>query len=327
MPYVEALVARGVPRGGAVLLIVGAIVAALVTTVSLMVPPLVEEIASVRANLPHSARELEELAATFGLRIELQERAANIDWDGLLSGRAAVDAGQQLLTTTFSIITIIVLAAYLLSDRPRLARFIGQFIPEERKPDANQLFFSISRVVGGYLRGQLITSMAIGVFMFVLLRILGVANPLAFAVLAAFADVVPLIGAFIATVPPVAAALQESATKAVIVLVALILYQQFEDRFLVPRVYGRTLNLPPIIVLIAVLAGAELLGVTGVLLSLPLAAAARVGIDYVVENRTKLMRTDQPLAPDPPPETTRYIRIPRSRRQRRKAPVRNTPIN
>ena len=129
-------------------------------------------------------------------------------------------------------------------------------------------------------------------------------NALAFAVLAGFADVIPLIGALIAIVPPVAAALQESSTHALVVLVALVAYQQFEDRVLVPRVYGRTLNLPPVIVLIAVLAGAELLGITGVLLALPLTAAGRVGLDYLMQNRELLLGPnpgEQVLAPDEPP--------------------------
>jgi predicted PurR-regulated permease PerM len=155
-------------------------------------------------------------------------------------------------------------------------------------------------VVGGFLRGQAITSLSIAVFTFIVLRIVGVPNALAFAVLAAFADVIPLVGALIATVPPVAAALQESSTQALIVLFLLLGYQQFEDRLLVPRVYGRTLNLPPVIVLIAVLSGAELLGITGVLLALPLTAAGRVALDYVLENRSWLLAdlTDQPFAPD-----------------------------
>jgi predicted PurR-regulated permease PerM len=90
----------------------------------------------------------------------------------------------------------------------------------------------------------------------------------------------------------VAAALQESATRALVVLACLMAYQQFEDRVLVPRVYGRTLNLPPVIVLIAVLAGAELLGITGVLLALPLTAAGRVGLDYLIQNRQILLGPD-----------------------------------
>ena len=83
----------------------------------------------------------------------------------------------------------------------------------------------------------------------------------------------------------------------------MVAYQQFEDRILVPRVYGRTLNLPPIIVLVAVLAGAELLGITGVLLALPLTAAGRVLLDYAMQSRMKLppQPSDEVLAPDPKP--------------------------
>jgi predicted PurR-regulated permease PerM len=300
LPYVEAMVQRGIPRTGAVLVLVLAFLGVLVAMFGIMVPAIVEEVDAVRDNLPESAREIEELLDWFGIEVELQDRARNIDWDQLISGRAAIDYTQRVAAVVFSIVTIIVLTAYLLADTPRLGNFISQFIPPDRKEEADRLFWSLTRVVGGFLRGQAITSMAIGVFTFVVLRVVGVPNALAFAVLAAFADVIPLIGAFIAIIPPVAAALQESSTQALIVLVALFLYQQFEDRYLVPRVYGRTLNLPPVIVLIAVLAGAELLGITGVLLALPITAAGRVAMDYVLENRTWLVASqeEQVFAPD-----------------------------
>jgi predicted PurR-regulated permease PerM len=227
-----------------------------------------------------------------------------------------------VLATTISVVTILVITAYLLADTDRLGRFIGQFIPEQRKQEVDDVFRSLTSVVGGYLRGQLITSVAIGVFTFILLQVLDVKNPLAFAVLAAFADIIPLVGAIIATVPPAAAALQDSATKAVIVLGGLMAYQQFEDRFLVPRVYGRTLNLPPLIVLIAVLAGAELLGIVGVLLALPLTAAGRVFLDYAMNNRDalRLAQADQILAPDMQPVVVKPRRRRRRKRLRKSSP-------
>jgi predicted PurR-regulated permease PerM len=303
LPFVDAMVRRGLPRTAAVLTLLVAFLVSLIGLFSLMVPAMVEEFEDVRENLPESAREIEELLDRFGIEVELQERARNIDWDELISGRVAFDYGQRILTLTVSLITIVVITAYLLADMPRLGSFISQFIPKEREQDADLLFRALTRVVGGYLRGQAITSLSIGIFTFVLLKFVGVPNALAFAVLAGFADVIPLIGALIAIVPPVAAALQESSTQALIVLVALVAYQQFEDRVLVPRVYGRTLNLPPVIVLIAVLAGAELLGITGVLLALPLTAAGRVGLDYLMQNRELLLGTgEQVLAPDTPEE-------------------------
>ncbi|HLG11780.1 MAG TPA: AI-2E family transporter [Dehalococcoidia bacterium] len=311
LPYVDSMVRRGLPRPAAVALLLVAFLATLISLFSLMVPAMVEEFQQVRDNLPESAREIEELLDRFGIEVELQDRARNIDWDELISGRVAFDYGQRILTLTFSIITIVVMTAYLLADTPRLGKFVSQFIPDERAKDADLLFRALTRVVGGYLRGQAITSLCIGIFTFVLLRAVGVPNALAFAVLAGFADIIPLIGALIAIVPPVAAGLQESSTHALIVLAALVAYQQFEDRILVPRVYGRTLNLPPVIVLIAVLAGAELLGVTGVLLALPLTAAGRVGLDYLMQNREILLGAgsgEQVLAPDEPAASTRRVR-------------------
>jgi predicted PurR-regulated permease PerM len=86
------------------------------------------------------------------------------------------------------------------------------------------------------------------------------------------------------------------------VLALLLLYQQFEDRFLTPRVYGQTLNLPPLVVLIAVLVGGQLLGIVGVLLAMPAAAVARVGFDYWMERQGPVVipagPADESLAPD-----------------------------
>jgi predicted PurR-regulated permease PerM len=306
LPYVEAMVRRGIPRGASVLILLALLLVTLIGLFSVMVPAMVDEFGDVRDNLPESARQIEELLDKFGIKVELQNRARDIDWNNIVSGRVAFDFGQRVLTLTLSLITIVVMTAYLLADTPRLGNFVSQFIPEDKRDDADHLFDSLTRVVGGYLRGQAITSISIAVFTFVLLKIVGVPNALAFAVLAGFADVVPLIGALVATIPPVAAALQESSTQALIVLVCLVAYQQFEDRLLVPRVYGRTLNLPPVIVLIAVLAGAELLGITGVLLALPLTAAGRVGLDYLIQNR-QLLLGHESVAGDGPTQSAEPV--------------------
>jgi predicted PurR-regulated permease PerM len=130
-----------------------------------------------------------------------------------------------------------------------------------------------------------------------------VPNAIAFAVLAGFVDIIPIVGAVIAVFMPTIAAFQESPTQAVIVLIALLAYQQFEDRILAPRVYGATLNLPPVIVLVAVLIGGQLFGIAGVLLALPGAAVARVVLDYYMEKRSvaavgPTVGGPEPMAPD-----------------------------
>lgn len=284
LPYVEWLVARGINRGIAVLLVAFAVFAGIVALFAMMVPGLISEFETIRDQLPGWAEEIQARLADFGVDVDLEQRAREIDWAEVLSGRA-VDYTQQLLFFLFGMFTIAVMTIYLLIDAPRLARWVYQFVPPGKEADAQRLLQSMTRVVGGYVRGQTITSGIIAVYTFVVLTAVGVPNALAFSVLAGIADVIPLVGAYIAVGPPILAASDESARAAITVLVALLLYQQFEDRVLVPRVYGATLNLPPLVVLITVLIGAELLGVVGVLLALPAAAAGRVILEYSMERR------------------------------------------
>lgn len=296
-PAVGWLESRGVPRAAAVLLLLFGILLAVAGMFATVAPAVYEEVQDLRANLPEYAADVEQLGADFGFDTsdwELERRAREIDWTELVSGRLALTYGQRVAYALFSTVTVLVLTAYLLMDARRLRAFVLRFVPERRQPDAQHFLKELSRVVGGYVRGQLVTSAVIGMYTTVVLAAVGVPNPLAFGILAAFADVIPLVGAFIAIVPATLAAFQESPTQAAIVLGLLLVYQQFEDRYLVPKVYSRTLNVPPLVVLLAVLVGAELLGIAGVLLALPAAAAGRVVLDYY---------WPPPSEPTPPPDS------------------------
>jgi len=302
LPYVEWLVAKKIPRTLSVLAIILAIIGVLAGLSALVVPAMVDEFTDLRNNLEEDAQDFEKFLDDFGINVELSDRARDINWDDLISGQAAVDYGQRALTILLGAITVIVLTAYLLVDTPRLTRFLYQFVPPGREPDMEHFLDALERVVGGYIRGQVVTSACIFVYTLVVLLAAGVPNAIAFAVLAGFVDIIPLIGATIAVVFPTIAAFQESPTQAIIVLALLLLYQQFEDRFLSPRVYGQTLNLPPLVVLVAVLVGGRLLGIAGVLLAMPAAAVARVAFDYWMEREgpglLPTVPADEPLAPD-----------------------------
>lgn len=301
LPYVEWLVGRGVNRAAAVIGVVALIVLVLVGLLIVVVPALVDEFQELQTRFPEDARELERLLGRVGVEVELEERAREVEWGSLVSGRAAVDYGQRAIVIALGIITIVVITTYLLIDAPRLSHFLYQFVPPGREPQVEVVLTQLGRVVGGYIRGQIITSSVITVFTFITLTILGVPNAIAFALLAGFIDIIPIVGATLATLLPSIAAFHESPTSGAIVFVLMIVYQQFEDRILAPRVYGHTLNLPPIIVLIAVLIGAELLGIAGALLALPATAAARVGLEFWLDQQRGLMPPGPPsetLAPD-----------------------------
>ncbi|MBK6318017.1 MAG: AI-2E family transporter [Dehalococcoidia bacterium] len=310
LPYVEWLCRHGFNRIVAVLLILLGVLVTLGTVIAIVAPAMFDEFRDLRSNLPEYAEDFEDFMSDLGFetdRWDLPERAESIEWSKLISGSQAVNFGQRAVFGIFSGLTVAVLTAYLLVDAGRLRTFVFRFIPRGREPDAQHFMNALSRVVGGYVRGQLITSLIIGLYTTAVLLIVGVPNAVAFGVLAAFADIIPLVGAFIAIVPAVVAAFQESPTQAVIVLAALLFYQQFEDRYLVPRIYGQTLNLPALVVLVAVLIGGELMGIAGVLLALPTAAAIRVVLDYYLDRREggtgipESLRDGEVLAPDKSP--------------------------
>jgi predicted PurR-regulated permease PerM len=308
LPYVELFVRWRVPRIAAVLLVLLMLLAVIGGLFAMVVPAMVDEFERLRDDLPQDAQDLEDFLANFNVEVELSDRVQDIDWTSLISGRVAVDYGQRVVFGLLSAITVLVITAYLLIDAPHMKRYLYRFIPNERERDASRILHALGRVVGGYIRGQVITSAIIGVYTATVLLIVGVPNAIAFGVLAAFADIIPLIGAFIAIVPAVLGAFSESPTQALAVLIALIIYQQFEDRILVPRIYGVTLGLQPLVVLLAVLVGGELLGIPGILLALPAAAAGKVFLDFFLEKRDPTnafamvdLAPGEVLAPDEPP--------------------------
>src|SRR5205085_8555033 len=154
---------------------------------------------------------------------------------------------------------------------------------------------NLELIVGGYVRSQLITSAAIAAFTFLLLTVCGVSHALSLALLAGLADVVPFVGGLLAAVPVVLSALPRGLPVAGAVLAALFLYMEFENRILVPKVYGSVLRLSPAAVVLALLAGGMLLGMMGALLALPIAA----GLQMILEElRVELPGDDSDDRPE-----------------------------
>jgi len=286
LPYVDWLVRHRFPRVGAVVAVFGIILLVVAGLMYLVIPALVDQVTVAIDNFPEDARKLDAVLADFGLETDLESRAKEFDWGALISGNQAFDLGQQVLIGAIGVISVFVLTAYLLVDAHRLEAFLYSFVPAGKEPEIERVLLALGRVVGGYVRGQLITSVLAGLFTFAVCLALGVPNPLVFGVLSLIGDLIPIAGVFLAMAPTGYAAYQISLTHAVIVIVALSAYQQIEDRILVPRIYGQTLNLPPLIVVVAVLVGGQLLGLAGVLLALPGAAAIRVALDFYRERHT-----------------------------------------
>jgi predicted PurR-regulated permease PerM len=170
------------------------------------------------------------------------------------------------------------LSIYLLADPVRSKGLLYALVSRHHHVKLARILLELKVIVGGYMRGQLITSLSISVFVFILLTAVGADNALAIALFAGLTDVIPFVGGYIASTPVIIAATPQGLTVTLIVTAIMVVYQEFESRLLVPRVYGRTLRLPPAVVLVALLVGGTLGGILGALLALPIAAGLQMVI-------------------------------------------------
>ncbi len=295
-PIVGALQRRGLGRKTAVAVTLLTLLAILSGLALVTVPALWAELARTFHDLP----ALQEKAASWldrsTLMAPLADSIRHADPKKLFVGssRDAVKVSSEFGGYLGWTATSIALAVYVLIDPERSQGGLYAIMPRQYHVRLARVLLNLETIVGGYMRGQILTSAAIGVYVFILLKVLGIQNAMAFALFAAVADVIPFVGGALTLAPLTLAALPHG-TVATIVLVALvILYQEFENRVLIPRIYGRVLRLNAVAVTIALVVGGQLLGILGALLALPIAA----GLRMIVEE----LRVELPGQPAESPE-------------------------
>jgi predicted PurR-regulated permease PerM len=203
--------------------------------------------------------------------------------------------GTILVSYLFQLLVVLVLVVYFLADLPGIKRAAYRLAPLERRPRVAALGDEILSRIGGYVLGNLLTSVVAAVAQYALLRVLGVPFAFALAVLVGLFDLVPMIGSVVAAVVVTTVALSAVSTSAAITNVVFsIVYRLFEDYVLSPRILARTVSVRPAVVVVAVLLGGALLGVEGALIGVPVAAAVQLLVTEVVYARTDLPRSSVP---------------------------------
>lgn len=181
--------------------------------------------------------------------------------------------GQLAASGTFTTLFVLITTLYLLLDGKRLYAWLLAYVPRRHRDKMAQTVPEVSRVVCAYVRGQLLTSALFTVFVAVVLAWLEVPAVLPLALLAGICDVIPVVGIILATVPAAILALTVSPSAALLVITLYTVYHLFETYFIVPRVYGSTLRLSTLAVLLALVVGGTLQGIVGAVLILPVVAA------------------------------------------------------
>lgn len=273
-PAVRWLEERRVSRGPGIAIVFTTffVLAALVAV--LTVPPLVAQAASLLEHEPALRAQLAGVLAQSHLTAPLAAWLRGLAPDALTSalGKAALSFSLPVFESVAYGLSALFLALYILIDRDRLRGGLFAVVPRTHHIRLSRIVMNLETIVGSYVRGQMLTSLMMSVFTFVLLTACGVENALALAVFAGLADVLPYVGPILSVGPAVLAAFPRGPVIAVVVLVAMSAYEELESRVVIPRVYGRALRLPSSVVLFALLAGGTLMGIVGALLALPVAA-------------------------------------------------------
>jgi putative heme transporter len=277
-PLIGWMQGRGLGRTASLLLLFSGSIVVASLLIFLTAPPLLEQLAAMVRGAPAGRAQLIELLGKRAFTLPLArvvERAALDDTFARIESWLLSYSSQALKVAGY-FATTFVLSFYFLSDGKRTQGALYAVVPRDYHMRLARILHNLETIVGGYMRGQLITSAAIAAFTFVLLFACGVPNALSLALFAGLADVIPFVGGFLAAGPAVLAALPRGLPVAGGVLVSLFVYMEFENRILVPRVYGHVLRLSPATVMLALLAGGTLLGVMGALLALPVAAGLQM---------------------------------------------------
>jgi predicted PurR-regulated permease PerM len=284
-PAVNRLERRLGRRGPATGIVFLAALAIIVGIGFLFIPTLVNEVDDFARKVPDYLDDLTKGRGRLGF---LQERYHRVDRarEALEKGGAsrlfgisgtALSLVSGIVSTVVGILTIAFMTFFMLLEGPKwVERFYSLLGPESQRR-WRSVGHDIYRTVGGYVTGNLLISLIAGTLTTIVLLVTNVPFAFALGLIVAILDLIPLAGATIAAIiVGTVAFLSSGLTVGLIVVVFFIVYQQVENHLIQPLVYGRTVQLSPLAVLIAVLIGAELAGVLGALAAIPVAGALQV---------------------------------------------------
>ena len=266
MPAVQYLKRRGLPNILAVLIPALGTLIILILIIFPLIPFFLGQINSLAADLPAS---LDEAATTFGIAIDAQAVQDVVSREINSISRNAVVVTTKVFGGVFSALTVVIVSFYLLLYYNNFKKAIAKLFHKDERAYVEEVVEKINDKLGAWLRGQMTLSFFIGLITYIALSIMGLPYALPLALIAGLLEVIPTLGPTLAAIPAVIVALTINPPTAIAVIVIYIIIQLLENNFLVPKIMQKAVGLNPVIVILGVMIGANLMGVAGALLSIP----------------------------------------------------------
>ena len=303
---------RVVPRPVAVLGVYLTLIGAIVALGAIIIPPAAAQVRDLGRAAPRYLEQFQSWVAGLsdrypfipaGLAESIPERLqASL---GQLSGvlnQALVAVGLVLdaLQGVLNFVFILFLALYITSDSARIRHYFLSFLSPERRAQAEEVGDHIGDRLGGWVRGQIALSGIIGAITLAGLAVIGVPYAVLLALIAAVGEAVPMVGPIFSAIPAVIVAFFVSPLHGFLTLGLYVIVQQVENAVVVPKVMERAVALHPLAVMMALLVGSELYGVSGAILSVPVAAAISVVVNEIRRERAEsASATGEQTQPNP----------------------------
>jgi predicted PurR-regulated permease PerM len=288
-PVVSWLTRRRLPRWAAVIAVIAAAAAVLAAFVLAAIPPLTSQATALAHQLPqylHALRNPHSELGRLNVRYHIQQRITQlITSRGSSIAGGVLGAGLVVLSAATSLVVLSVLTIYFLAGMPRIKLFLYRLAPQSRRTRVILLGDEIFTKVGGYLLGNVLTSVVAGVGTYIWMVCFGIPYPALLGLTVALLDLIPVIGSTIGGAVVTLVALTVSLPVAGLTLAFYVAYRLAEDYLLVPRIMGRTVRVPAAVTVVSVLIGATLLGLIGALVAIPAAAAIRLLLQEVTFRR------------------------------------------
>jgi predicted PurR-regulated permease PerM len=293
-PLIKKLEWVKVPRYLGVFLVYIAILGLLVLFFILIIPPALTQLQEILDNSPQYAETVRKQIESWKDSLESLNLPFDIsEWYNDVAERAEeyiADAGKSVVSYSFNILgaltnffLVIVISIYMLLDAKRIGRFVKKMFPEKFESDADEFILRSQRALTQWIRAQVVLGLIVGASTALGIWLLGVVGiwpegskyAVFFGAWAGVTEFIPYIGPILGAIPPVVVALFTSPWAALAVIILFIVIQQLEGHILVPNVMSSVVGVHPLIVIFAVLAGAEIAGIVGMILALPLVALGR----------------------------------------------------
>lgn len=231
-----------------------------------LIPFLLSQLQSLFINFPQYVDKASRFA---GIQVDSSVLNSLITSDIDSIGKNALSFTTKVFGGIFSMLAVIVLSFYLLIDRDRLHKSLSSIFSKNSQEKAQNVMLFIEEKLGAWVRGQIVLSFSIGIATWIGLTLLGLPSALPLAVLAGILEIVPTIGPIISSIPAIIIALSISPTMALLVIILYIIIQLLENNVLVPKIMEKAVGLNPIIIILGVMIGSNILGVLGALLAVP----------------------------------------------------------